>query len=84
MEFKVTPVNGISPIIVDYCNYKITILLFRGATIKFFKLHENRWYKLKETTYNYFEINECIAWAKNAIDNGNSYFEDRLQKQLNK
>lgn len=84
IEFKPIPVQGITPIIIDYCNYKITILMLDGVTIKFFRLHENRWYKLKETAYNYFEINDCIAWAKNVIDNGTAYFEDRLSKQLNK
>jgi hypothetical protein len=81
-KFKVTPVNGISPIIIDYCNYKITILMLKGVTIKFFKEHENRWYKIKETTYDFFEINDCIAWAKNAIDNNYADFQDRLQKQI--
>lgn len=47
MEFKVTPIRGISPIIVDHCNFKITILMLNGVTIKFFKEYENRWYKIK-------------------------------------
>lgn len=46
-EFKVTPVQGISPMIIDHCNYKITILMNQGVTVKFFRLHNNRWYKLK-------------------------------------
>lgn len=80
MEFKVTPVNGISPIIIDYNNYKITILMYRGVTIKFFKEHENRWYKLKDITYEYFEINDCISWAKSCIDNNYQWFQERLSK----
>lgn len=81
-EFKVTPVKGISPIIIDYCNYKITILMYKGVTIKFFRLHEDRWYKVKETSYSYFRLNECIAWAKSAIDNNSAWFEESLIKQI--
>lgn len=81
-EFKVTPIKGISPIIIDYCNYKITILMYKGATIKFFRLYENRWYKVKDVSYDYFQIDECITWAKNAIDNNSAWFEESLSKQI--
>lgn len=82
-EFKPIPVQGILPIIVDYCNYKITILMFHGVRIKFFRICNNRWYKLKETHYNYFQIDECIAWAKNCIDKDETgYFDSLLEKQI--
>lgn len=84
-EFKPIAVNGIKPIIIDYNNFKITILMYRGVTIKFFKEHDNRWYKLKDIAYSFMEIDECIKYAKNCIDNDNTgYFEDRLRKQLSK
>lgn len=56
--------------------------MLNGVTIKFFKEHEDRWYKVKETAYNYFEINDCIAWAKYCIDNNYAWLQDSLQKQI--
>jgi hypothetical protein len=82
-KFKVIPVNGIMPIIVDYCNYKITVLMHNGVTVKFFKFHDNRWYKIKETHWDYFKIDECINWAKSLIDNDETgYFDMLLKKQI--
>lgn len=83
MKFQVTPVSGISPIIIDYNNYKITILMFNGVTIKIFKEHGDRWYKLKDVTFDYFELDECINWVKSSIDNNYIILNDKLLKLIN-
>lgn len=82
-EFKVSCVKGKEPIIIDYNCYKITIFMQDGVAVKFFKEHNDRWYKIKETNWDYFQLDECIAWAKGQIDNDETgYFHSLLQKQI--
>lgn len=56
--------------------------MYNGVTVKFFKEHNGRWYKLKDTKWDYFQIDNCIAWAKSAIDNNYAWFQDKLSKEV--
>lgn len=80
--FKVSAMKGKEPIIIDHKSYKVTIYMSNGIVIKFFKEHNDRWYKIREVNYNYFKLDECIKWAKSHIDLNSSNLISRLENQI--
>ncbi len=82
IEFKINGSSANHSAIIDHDKYKVQFLMRDGMTIKFFRLHENRWYKVREKSWTYFELNAAISWAKNYIDTMQGFLQDKLDKQL--
>lgn len=82
-EFKIQGYAEKCSVIEDYRGYKIQFLMKGGMWIKFFKLHNNKWYKLREQGWTYLELNNAIVKAKNYIDNFEMNLINKLEKLVN-